>query len=217
MKPTLNQIVPGPTDRATFYGQTGSGKTTLVRYLLSLRRDVPIFVFDWKGLIKWPGFKRYSTLRAFVTARNPRSIYAPGIHELTNPDFHEGFFHFCYRSGTPQGKGCIVYVDEVSAIAKDDDSIPFWYKGCITRGREKNISVFSSTQRPKKIPQIVLSESEHHYTFALQMRGDRQKIEDTTGILEEKQEQLVSVEHKFIYSNVTGRTLGPTRLAIRKG
>lgn len=214
-KPTIAQIVPGPTDRATFFGQTGSGKTELVRHLLSGRLDVPIFVFDWKGLIRWSGFKRYTTLKNFVAARDFRRIYAPNIHEENSANHHEGFFKFCYLNGKPQGKGCVVYVDEVSAIAKDDYSIPFWYRGLITRGREKNISVFSSTQLPVYIPQVVLSESEHHYTFALNMESHRKKVAKTTGIAEEKIESLISKEHRFYYSNAYGEIFGPTRLRIR--
>src|SRR6266851_2738944 len=103
----LQEIQPGLTDRAALYGQTGSGKTTLAKFLLELR-ELPILVFDWKGLIRWNGYKRFTSLRSFVKANNPRSIYAPSIAEIRKENYWEGFFHYAYRK-----RNCQIYVDEV--------------------------------------------------------------------------------------------------------
>ncbi len=192
-------------------GQTGSGKTTLARFLLE-SRNLPILVFDWKGLIKWPGFKRFTTLQSFIAhARKPgltKSVYAPNIKEIKSWPHFETFFKFAYLK-----KNCQVYVDEVYAIT-DGDNIPDWYHACLTRGREHGISLFSSTQRPMRIPQVILSEAEHFYIFRLQMKQDRAKVESMTTI---PATSIIDLpKYKFIYANAEGDTQGPLKLTIKK-
>jgi energy-coupling factor transporter ATP-binding protein EcfA2 len=201
----LEQIQPGLTDRAAFYGQTGSGKTTLAKFLLELR-PTRILVFDWKGLIKWKGYHRFTNLKPLVNANKPKSIYAPSIKEIRDHDFWEAFFQYAYKLGN-----CQVYVDEVYSIT-DGDDIPDWYHACLTRGREKKVSVFSSSQRPVKIPQVILSEAEHTYTFRLQLKQDRQKVEQTTGLDAEK--IIALPKHKFFHTTIDGNVTGPHNLKI---
>lgn len=204
----LNQLQPGTTDRASLYGQTGSGKTTLAKFLLELRQT-RILIFDWKGLIRWYGYHRFTSLKTLCRANKPRSIYAPSISEIRNHDYWEAFFNYAYKLGN-----CQVYVDEVYAIT-DGDEMPDWYHACLTRGREKKVSVFSSSQRPVKIPQVILSEAEHTYTFRLQLKQDRQKVEQTTGL--DANRILELPKYKFFHTTIDGEMSGPHSLKISKG
>jgi hypothetical protein len=203
---SLKALKPGSTDRALLVGMTGSGKTTLARYLLNLRRGVPVLVYDWKGLIRWPGYERLTGLRDFIRCKEERKIYAPGISENNDPDFFDAFFRYCYDLGRVQ-----VYVDEVFAVT-DRDTIPAYYHAALTRGRERGLSLYSSTQRPTGIPAVVSSEAEHGFYFRLKLKQDSQRVEEWTGIPRERIAALP--KHKFFYSNAEGDTRGPLKLSI---
>jgi hypothetical protein len=165
-------------------------------------------VFDWKGLIRWPGYKRFTKLDQLIRANKQHSIYAPGIAEFRSVDHHETFFRYAFTKGQ-----CQIYVDEVYSVTSNDD-IPEWYHACLTRGREKGISVYSSSQRPMRIPQVIMSEAEHSYIFFLKMSQDRKKVESMTGLDADKISTLA--KRYFYYTSDSGDTSGPHTLKIRK-
>lgn len=192
-------LMPKRTDRALFVGMTGSGKTTLAKYILANKRNV--LIYDFKGNIDWTGYKRYTNLRRLIWANPARAIYAPSLHELDNADLHDRFFKFAYlRTNT------CVYVDEVFAVTHGQD-LPFYYKGCLTRGREKGVEVYSATQRPKDIPQVILSESEHYYVFKLRLEQDRLKIKTITGLSDDSQNGLSKTEFYYLNLDFTSNKL----------
>jgi hypothetical protein len=197
-------IAPRLTDRAVLIGQTGSGKTTLARALLAPRLHVA--VYDAKGLLAWPGYERFTDIRHAIESKAQRIIYAPNASELRDPDLWEAFFRWVFLR-----KNTTLYVDEVYSVT-ERDNVPDSLHACITRGRELGISTFCSTQRPKLIPQIVLSESEHYYIFRLLLPQDRMKIRQVIGLDDEKLSTLGKYE--FYYANNEGETLGPLRLSL---
>ena len=168
------------------------------------------YVIDWKGEIRWPGYKRYAKLRQFVDSDHAKKIYAPCLDEIDSRAHWDAFFQYAYRV-----KNCQVYVDEVSAVTWRDE-LPRYYRHLIARGRERGIRLLSSTQRPTGIPQIVISESAHVYCFTLRMVQDRERVEKNSGIAREAIAALKRSEHKFFYANEDGVT-GPLTLKIRTG
>jgi hypothetical protein len=58
----------------------------------------------------------------------------------------------------------------------------FHLQACLSRGRERGISTVIATQRPKRIPILLLSESEHYYIFRLNMAEDCARVYEITGI-----------------------------------
>jgi hypothetical protein len=203
-------ISPRPSDRAIFVGQTGSGKTTLAEQMASTRRYV--VALDPKGLLKWKGYQRYTTLDGMLKAVNkapeklPRVIYAPTYDELLDPDTVDDFFKWVYLR-----KNCLVYVDELYAITKND-TYPFHLGACYTRGRERQIETWGATQRPARVPQIVFSEAEHVYCFRLRMPQDRDRVEDMTGIPAESIALLP--KRRFIYAPQEGDISAPMELDL---
>jgi DNA helicase HerA-like ATPase len=190
---------------------TGSGKTTLARYLLQGRlrnsqtRKYKV-VADYKGKIDWPEYERHTSLKSLVKSKTPSLLYRPTYGESQDTETIAAFWEWIYRRG-----GTTVYVDETTAIT-NGNTYPYHYGGCFVRGRELGIEVWSATQRPKDIPQIVLSESEHSYCFRLRLDQDRERVEQTTGI---SRDAIASLEKQyFLYARLDGNVQGPLHLSI---
>lgn len=201
--------MPGPTDRAAFVGQTGSGKTTLAEHILRLRPYV--VALDPKGTL-WgnrgsnlKGYELHTSLATLCEARAPKLIYRPMHEELSNPDTMDLFFQWVFRR-----RNTSLYVDEVYAIAQGDSYPPF-YGACLTRGREVGVVVYSATQRPARVPQIMFSESEHVYCFHLKMPRDRDRVSEMTGL---DPELLSLPKYQFYYAPQDGEPAGPLKLRI---
>lgn len=198
----LRDISPARTDRAVLIGRTGSGKTTVAREICSARDYV--VVYDHKLNLRWPGFQRFHRLQELQAAdpvKIPKMIYAPCPDEFEDVDAISDFFKFAYFRGNTT-----VYVDEIYSVCSAGGRIPKWYKLCFTQGREMGVSTISSTQRPKDIPQVALSEAEHWYIFQLLMEQDREKVSATLPVPDEAMQKLRP--HQFIYANHLGVIIG---------
>lgn len=200
-------LMPKDADRAAFVGQTGSGKTTLARYVCTLRPYV--VVLDPKGTTEWPGYERHTDLATMTKSKAPRLLYRPPYEDL-HPEFvtdrMDPFFEWVY-----QRRNTTLYVDEVFAIARGD-MYPFHFGANITRGRERGVATYLATQRPSRIPQIMLSESEHVYCFKLKLPQDRDRMEEVTGVPEE---QLAALpKFQFYYAPQDGDAVGPLILDL---
>jgi hypothetical protein len=186
-------------------GKTGTGKTTLARNLLDAYTYV--CVHDAKGMLAWPGYRLYRTVAEVVRAREPRIIYRPTAYELRDPKAQQTFFHFIYLR-----RNTLLYVDEAYGVTSGNQ-LPPAYHACVTRGRERGIGVWTATQRPARIPLVILSEAEHCYLFRLRLERDRRRIEEEWGIPNAQQGRLE--EHAFIYSTERiPQPRGPFRLEL---
>lgn len=204
MAARLSALLPALTDRAAFIGQTGSGKTTLAEMVCRSRPWV--VVLDSKGTLQWSGYQVHTRLASLTESTAPRLLYRPVYEELQDPDVLDRFFEWIYRR-----ERTTLYVDEVYAIAQGD-RFPYHFGACLTRGRELGIEVFTATQRPSRIPAIVLSESEHLYVFKLKLPRDRDKIEEMTGIDADVVRDLP--KHQFYYVRQDAEAVGPLMLAL---
>ena len=199
----LDQLMPGPTDRAAFVGQTGSGKTTLAQELCKLRPYV--VALDPKGMLHWKGYEVYQRLESLVKSDKPKLIYRPVYDELQDPETMDLFFQWVFRR-----RNTTLYIDEVYAIARGD-VYPFHLGACLTRGREVGVVVYAATQRPARVPQIIFSESEHVYCFRLKLPQDRERISDITGL---DPEALSLPKFCFFYAPQDGEPAGPLKLRL---
>lgn len=209
----LKELLPGLTDRAVFVGQTGCGKTTLARFALQNRKYV--VVYDAKDTLNWPGYYRVESLEQLYAVRgelidkNPRIIYAPGVEYDEDFDSIDKFFYWCYAR-----RNCTVYVDEVYSVTPSALKMTKYHRALLTRGRERGIATFSSTQRPANVPLTIFSESEHYYVFTLNQAVDRERVERNTAVSAEQIDNLG--EHDFLYAQLKAkRVLGPLKLQIQ--
>jgi len=200
----FSKLIPNPTDRALLVGQTGSGKTTLARYLLNHRKHR--VVLDYKGLINWPEYKRTTKLKELVKSKESALLYVPSYDESQDEEVADKLWEWLFRRG-----GTTIYVDETAAIT-NGNVYPYHYGACLMRGREKGIELWSATQRPTRIPTVVLSESENVYAFKLRMPQDRERVEQLTGVTRDSISALKKRE--FLFSRQDGETVGPITLKL---
>lgn len=183
-------VLPSSDSRAVFVGKTGCGKTTLAERICANFDQV--FVLDSKGELDWKGYKICTKL-ADVVKSTGHVIWQPNPHEQ-NIETYDAYFKWLYDR-----RNTVSYVDEVFAICKNSQSIPFWFKAILTRGRSRNVASFNSTQEPVQIPRSILAQAEFYFVFKMKMGFDREKIESITGIPRDKLEALQM--HEFFYAD----------------
>ena len=167
------------SDRAFIVGTTGSGKTTLARALLCNRPDVVIV--DPKGGFEWDSTYRPKAggliTDDFALVQGWEGpapiIYRPTIAVAAHG--MEPFWHWVWER-----RHTLVYIDEAAMLCPTRGVIPGGLARAIQQGRQREISVWSATQRPANIPVPLLSESEHVFTFRLRNPDDLKRMADYT-------------------------------------
>ncbi len=202
----------GRNDRGVLIGATGCGKTTLARFLIEDKNKPYSVVYDAKiseSIGKWP-HAFFDDFNLIQQSEARRLIYRPSVEEERDPRAQDAFFQWVYHRRYTR-----LYVDEAYALLGGSNPC-FYLQACLSRGRERGISTLIATQRPARIPLITLSEAEHYYIFRLNWPGDRQRIEEVTGISALEQTDLENFE--FIYWNaLTGRRTGKLKLNLFGG
>lgn len=187
-------------DRAFFVGATGSGKTTLAKALMYGIPNVAIIdpkrTFDlpesWGAVI--------TSDREFVEAWDDESplIYRPGAEMLKDPESMDWWFQWIFERGNT-----LAFVDEAMLLTRGTNP-PLYYAACIQQGRELGIGMWSATQRPARVPIVLLSESEHVFAFRLRNPDDRRRVADYTDYAIMDKEAR---DHGFYYYNDRGQIL----------
>lgn len=190
-------------DRVFIVGTTGSGKTHLCTILLA--RLPWVVVLDPKHQFHLPRGRnrRNGEPNALVTSNltvaskwdDPLPIiYRPSVAECKQ-GCDEFWDWIWYRKQT------IVYVDEVMAVSPSVN-MPYGYMRCVQMGRSAGIGVWSATQRPARIPQNLISESEHYIAFELRNPRDLRRVADFTDPIIEADRAR---DHDFWYYDVRKR------------
>lgn len=156
-------------ERVFIVGTTGSGKTEIAKHFLSQMNRV--LVIDPKFEFSLEGFKRARELPPFK--REFKIIYRPRdeddfeLSEMVNKLF--------------RGKNVTIYVDELATIV---DYFPRTLRKLAQvarEGRSKRVSLWSATQRPRRIPLIFKTESENQFQFFLRDENDRDHMSGYLG------------------------------------
>ena len=169
------------TEHVFIAGRTGTGKSVLAKsYLQGYDRVVCL---DTKGDTTWgvEDVKIVDTLRDVknqLKNKTAHVIYRPSFDAMTDEGFNE-FFYELYNS-----EDVIAWVDEVVSVCRNSQVIPEFYKAILTRGRSREVTAWSLTQRPSGIPQLVISEASNFFVFDLNLPQDRARIAEITGASE---------------------------------
>lgn len=110
-----------------------------------------------------------------LVEKNPVCVYAPCSAEVKNPDYHEGFFEWCYNRWNTR-----IVIDELGSIVYGNDT-PDSYKDVTDRGRARKVTVLQGSQKPVFIPHAALSENDHFFVFDLQIESARKKMAGIMG------------------------------------
>ncbi len=221
---TFEELVPAETEHAIFIGKNGCGKTFAASHLVPwirqgsrvLRRRY-VLAYDPKGLLDWHktlGAVRVTTLKDCVKKANdpdkfPWIVYAPTADELRDAETHEAFFRLAYDR-----RNCTVYVDEVYAVCPRGSQVyPPSLHSILTRGREMNVELIMSTQRPSKIPTECMSEAKRWYVFRLTMKDDRKKVSEMIPADPESFDRLTR-HHFYYYNDDEDGVRGPQKLGV---
>lgn len=191
------EIKMGRNDRASLIGATGTGKTTLARYLIEDTDKRHSVVYDNKpseAIGQWgPPHKLIENYEELEIAEEERLIYRPPLPETLDAERQDRFFQWIYER-----QYCRLYIDEAGSL-RGGTTPSYHLQACLCRGREKGISTITGTQRPARIPLVLLSEAEHFYIFRLNLLADRQRIGELTGISVDRQTDLR--QYEFFYFN----------------
>jgi len=156
-----------------FLGSTGSGKSVLASAML--RYYDAFFAIDTQDSLDIPG----------KVLANPRHLglllrFYPKLHYVPKPEFIERYyFEHVFRtllnsSQKKKPRPRIIYIDEIYHVGYGM-SFPAWLPKAITTARQRKLSFWISTQRPRAIPVPVMSEASKIIVFYLS-KGDDIKL-----------------------------------------
>ena len=192
-------------EHVVIIGMTGSGKTYLARQLLAVQSG-GILVLDTKSTLKWSGYSiiRDNSLRAIRMAKNgERVIFRPpwGWGKAQ----YDMFFALLMKDKRPM----IIYIDEIFAVA-NQHTAPNSALGAIrTRGREFGITMWASTQFPRRVPFFLLSEATHFFVFFMALPAYQKMISE----LAEQPIPIANLrEYEFYYKKIRREPVGPLRI-----
>lgn len=178
------------SERVLFVGRTGSGKTTLADRLIRTLGYRTV-VIDPKHLWEFPGYR-------LVDRYDPDTYVTRQVFRPVDDDRREWRDTQTFLESVWYGpRQTIIYVDELTRLSTPRKTVPI-LADFIRLGRQLGFGVWTASQRPRDIPTLFLSETEHFFVFDLRTPGDREKVADFLG---PSVEQRIKEDYAFWYSH----------------
>lgn len=151
-------------------GRTGSGKSVLAKHLL--RRLNRVLIIDPKHTFRLEGFEFKRGLP--FSGSDFRVIYRPrfGIDDD----------HLAATLGrVMKGRYATVYCDELATLADMFPVSSAVLQDLARTGRERHVSVWNATQRPRWVPRVFFTEAEVMFVFDIRYEDDRKYMAQFIG------------------------------------
>lgn len=168
-------------------GRTGFGKSALTKELVGRRQRV-IILEKWSDKDEYGGTLRFKSwaelLRAFKTKKPTRFrvSFSPGLTY---------FPHVCALAWV---LGDVLLVIEEASSYFPGGKVPPEFIELCERGRHRQVSIYATAQRPKRLPIILRAEADLLYCFRLNEKADRDWVAEFPGADRQLAEQAAGLE-----------------------
>lgn len=190
----INELRLKRDQRGVIIGQSGTGKSVLAKYLLPSTGRLGIVdpkrMFDYKQNVRI-----YSSADWLLFERPDRFIYRPKPDNMGNIYDYNRIYKYMYDRGNYFG-----YTDDMVGVM-DRSNFPYYLRICYQMGREKNVAMLSSFQRPAWVPVFTVSEASKFYVFTLVSGQDCKKIRE---FLDGYDPDKIGDQHVFYYRSLFG-------------
>lgn len=189
------------SDRVMILGTTGSGKTVLAKRLLT--NQSRLIVIDPKHTFKADNMRMNKRLSFPPFWKNDfRVILRPRRDDDSRlADFLITAF---------KKKNVTIYNDELAVMEERYPESMSVLKEIALTGREKRVSLWNATQRPRNVPKIFFTEAEVFFCFTLRSEEDRDHI---AGFIGNEVESRIPL-HEFWYYRAGDESIRLLRLDL---
>lgn len=169
-------------------GLTGCGKSVLCEhYTAGYQYVVKLDTKDeyserkaegktiWRGLTENRDFVATDNFDDLDDIDTPKIIYRPPFDIQEDVNAMNDFFHWIFLRGNT-----VLWVDELMMIG-NASRYPKELGRIATQGRSKNVGLWSCTQRPSGIPNIIPANTTHFFIYNQSLDADRKKMIANTG------------------------------------
>ena len=177
-----------PNEHVMVVGLTGCGKSVLCEhYLAGYKYVVKLDTKDeyaerhrknldvWRGLVENTDYIATDDFNDLDNIDTPKIIYRPPFDVQEDINFMNDFFHWIFlRENT------VLWIDELMMIG-NASKYPKELGRIATQGRSKNVALWTCTQRPSGIPNIIPANTTHFFIYNQSLDADRKKMIANTG------------------------------------
>lgn len=193
---SLKQLQIPKGHRGAIVGQTGTGKSVLARNILPKTGN--LIIVDPKGMFDYPDMPVYTSISAIKFQKPKRFIFRYKPNDFGNIQKLNEVYKYAYDRGNT-----FVYTDDVIGIM-DKTRYPKYLAICYQMGRQKNVTMLSTFQRPAWLPLFLMTECDKFYLFRVTMKEDINRINQIVGGYSP---DLLPNKHCFLHRDIYNDSL----------